>query len=193
MNTKPKYIIEIVIRSIVSLICCLVIGYIFYQSQIFNRHASAFSFPVCGVVGSIFFYTLRINIRNAFAVFLVLFIATSALVTHSTRLIFLLRDILYYGAFASAIFIFFQYFYGKSIKDRWMEPLILSVLVAVIILFAFFLTMSINKAFGALTLSFVFFVAKLYFLIGLGMGVGIVITEEPYRSRILKFFKPDGE
>ena len=189
MSAKPNYLTEIVIRSLISLVCCMVIGYIFYQSRIFNRHANTFSIPVEGLVGSIFFYSMHINIKNAFAALLVLFVIDSAFITHATRLTYLLRDLFCIGALIVAIYIFYQFFYNKSQYERWLEPLILSALVATFTLVATLILVIINNPLNVVTLQWVYYIAKLYFLIGLGIGVGIILTEEPYSDKILMYFR----
>jgi hypothetical protein len=44
----------------------------------------AYSISVYGLISSIFFFPLRVNIKNAFAVLLVLFMMNSAFITHAT-------------------------------------------------------------------------------------------------------------
>jgi hypothetical protein len=189
MSAKPNYITEVVVRSFISLICCMVIGYIFYESRIFNRHASTFSILVYGLIGSIFFYTMRIDIKNAFAALLVLFVIDSAFITHATRLSYLLRDIFCIGALSTAIYTFYQYFYNKSKNERWLEPLILSALVAVFALVATLILVIINRGLNVVTFQWIYYITKLYFLIGLGIGIGIILTEEPYLDKILMYFR----
>jgi hypothetical protein len=188
MNAKSNYITEIAIRTLVSFICCLLIGYIFYQSRIFNRFANASSIPVFGFIGSIFFYSMRVNIKNAFAVLLVLFVMNSAFITHATRLPYLLRDLFNIGALSAAIYIFHQYFYNKSQKERWLEPLILSALVATFTLAVTFILVIMNKVVNVVTFYWIYSIAKLYFLIGLGIGIGIMLSEEPYSDKIRAYF-----
>jgi hypothetical protein len=189
MSAKPNYLTEVVVRSFISLICCMVIGYIFYKSQIFNRHAGAFSILVYGLIGSIFFYTMRIDIRNAFAALLVLFVIDSAFITHATRFSYLLRDLFCIGALSAAIYTFYQYFYSKSQNERWLEPLILSALVAAFTLVATLILIVISRGLNVVTFQWIYYIAKLYFLIGLGIGIGIILTEEPYLDKILMYFR----
>jgi hypothetical protein len=82
----------------------MAIGYIFYRSQIFNRHTAAFSFLVYGFIGSLFFYLPCVKINDTLAALVVLSIMNSAFITHATRLACLLRDVVMIGAFSSAIF-----------------------------------------------------------------------------------------
>jgi hypothetical protein len=184
MNEKSNNLSEVVVRSFVSFVCCMVIGYIFYRSRIFNRHIGTFSIPVYGLIGSIFFYSLRVNTKNAFAALLVLFVMNSAFVTHATKLEYILRDFLSIGGLTAAIYIFHKYFYDKSSKERWLEPLVLSALVAAFMLAAIFISVIVNKVLNVVTLQWIYYIAKLYFLIGLGIGVGILLTEEPYLDKI---------
>jgi hypothetical protein len=132
---------------------------------------------------------MRINIKNTFAALLVLFVIDSAFITHATRLTYLLRDLFCIGALIVAIYIFYQFFYNKSQYERWLEPLILSALVATFTLVATLILVIINNELNVVTLQWVYYIAKLYFLIGLGIGVGIILTEEPYSDKILMYFR----
>jgi O-antigen/teichoic acid export membrane protein len=132
---------------------------------------------------------MRVNIKNAFAVLLVLFVMDSAFIAHATRFTYILRDIFCVGALSAAIYIFYQYFYNKSQKERWLEPLILSALVAMFILAATLILVIINKALSVITFQWIYYIAKLYFLIGLGIGIGIMLTEEPYADKLLMYFR----
>jgi hypothetical protein len=158
-----------------------------YRSLIFNRHSGVFSIPAYGLIGSMFFYTLRKNMRNAFTVLLVLTVMNSALITHATRILYLVRDLMIISALSSAIFLFYRSFYNKNPKERWLEPLILSALVATFSLIATGVLVLLNNALSTITFRWIFSITKLYFLIGLGIGLGILLTEEQYRKTIRKF------
>jgi hypothetical protein len=194
MNTKPNSFAEITIRAFVSLLFCLVIGYVLYTSLIFNRYSGLFSIPVYGIIGSIFFYTLRVNIKNALSALLVLIVMNSALITHATRLAYLMRDLSIISALSAAIYIFYRFFYNKNQNERWLEPLILSALVATFSLIATLILVLANNAMNAVTFRWLYSVTKLYFIIGLGIGLGMILTEEQYRNTIrkylLKLFRP---
>ncbi|MGD0035969.1 MAG: hypothetical protein ABSC53_01600, partial [Bacteroidota bacterium] len=89
----------------------------------------------------------------------------------------------------AAIYIFYHFFYNKSQNERWLEPLILSALVATFTLVSTTILVIINKGLNVVTLQWVYYIAKLYFLIGLGIGIGIILTEEPYSEKILMYFR----
>jgi hypothetical protein len=132
---------------------------------------------------------MRVNSKNAFAALLVLFVMDSAFITHATRLMYLLRDLIIIGALSAAIYFFYQYFYNKNPKERWLEPLILSALVATFSLIATFILVLINNTLNIVTFQWIYYIAKLYFLIGLGIGIGIILTEESYSEKILLYFR----
>ena len=132
---------------------------------------------------------MHINIQNAFAALLVLIVMNSAFITHATSLTYLLRDLIIICALSAAIYFFHQYFYNKSQKGRWLEPLILSALVATFSLVATFILVLINYTLNIVTFQWIYYIAKLYFLIGLGIGIGILLTEEPYSEKILLYFR----
>ena len=47
----------------------------------------------------------------------------------------------------------------------------------------------ISKCLNVVTVQWIYYIAKLYFLIGLGIGIGIILTEEPYLDKILMYFR----
>lgn len=184
LNARPNHFTEIAFRSLVSVFFCLLFGYIFFQLEIFNRHAGAFSIPVFGLIGSVFFYTLLVDTKNAYAALIVMLFMNSALLTHATMLTYLLRDVLIVGAVAAAMVLYHKYFYGKYSDKRWREPLVLAVLVAILVLIVAIISLVMFGVTRVLSVYWIFYILRLYFLIGLGTGCGIIATEDPYASRI---------
>jgi hypothetical protein len=189
MKTISQHVKEIILRTCISFLCCMAFGYLFFQSNIFSRHTGTFMILTDGFIGSVFFYTLRFNRKDALTVLLILFVMETAFISRVTMPLYLLRNFLHTGSIAIAIYIFFRVFYGKNRNEKWIEPLILAALVTVGALTATLLLTVINNVIHAITFPWIFSMAKLYFLIGLGIGCGITISEDPYRTRIWDWFR----
>ena len=74
MRSDAAIVATVLGRSLVSVACCALVGFIVFQGRILHPFFWTSQLIMFGIVGSIFFYTLRINRRNAFAVLLVLFV-----------------------------------------------------------------------------------------------------------------------
>jgi hypothetical protein len=140
-----------------------------------------------GIVGSVFFYTLRINRRNAFAVLLVLFVVQFGLLFRNFQPVMLLRDFIFYATLAAALTIFFSGFYTKTVRYRNLQPLVLATLFAIAFSIATLILGLLDEAFfHPLIYSLsdaVLTNAKYEFLVGLGIGLGILVLDNGYVHR----------
>jgi len=74
----------IVRASIVSVVCSIGIGLIFYQSRIFNPYNHAFTFIVDAAVGALFFFSLRIlRLRDALGFLFIMYLVYLGPLTHA--------------------------------------------------------------------------------------------------------------
>ena len=183
---------DIAFRTFISVLFCTVFGYIFWAGWVFNHRHTAFLYIAIGTIGSLFFYTLRYGFRKALGTLQVSSLIFSFLIMRSWGL-YSLRNFLVIVTSASILYIYFKVFYGLSYWQKILEPLILGMLFAIGNLLAFMLLVFIGN--GKIYFSFLwaFGVMEQYFLIGLGIGIGIIITENPYskyiHARIHAFFE----
>ena len=182
METTQSIIKEIVFRTFVSVLCCTILGYLFWKGLVFYRYHSAFQFIAYGTMGSVFFYTLRFSVKNAFAALLLALVVFSFLVIES-RGLYTLRDSLVAIAMASTIYVYFTTFHNRTKLSKLTEPLILAMLFSISNFIIFLLIDAIVYKIP-ITLAWVYEVTKHFFLIGLGIGIGIILTEEPYSEKI---------
>jgi hypothetical protein len=189
MFTKARCVADVVNRSVVTVLCCLVVGFIFCQWRIFDPRDPAFQFVTFSVLGSMFFFTLRVNARNSLAVLLVFFMIHSGLVTHALQHSTLLRDFLFFAAVAGAVSLFFVVFDRPGELSRPIDPLVLATLFA---LTYFVATVILHAEEGFLSKVIVFnYVTDMIlplmtygFLTGFGIGIGIFITDRQYLERV---------
>jgi hypothetical protein len=137
-----------------------------------------------GIIGSVFFYTLRINRRNAFAVLLVLFVVQFGLLLRHIQLAMLLRDVIYFSTLATALYIFFVSFYTKTVRYRNLQPLVLATLFAIAFAIATLALALLDFVMFHSLRSNLFYAietnAKYEFLVGLGIGLGVLLLDNGY-------------
>ncbi|HEY6952909.1 MAG TPA: hypothetical protein VI758_10910 [Bacteroidota bacterium] len=185
---------KVIVNSVVAIVACLLVGIAFHGWSVFNPQSAAFEFVLFGSLGSLFFFSLKANRRQSFAVLLVLFFIQSSLITKSYFSVYLLRDAVFFLAVSGATYLFFIYFHRPALRDKWLEPLILAVVFAL----SFFIALVALHVFRGIFLSleqlrFVIIpVMENGFLIGLGIGLGIVLVEidllQWLRTRIKALF-----
>ena len=104
---KLLYVVrQIVLHCIIPVVCSAAIGFLFYQRNVFNPGSSRFQFVQSAALASVFYYSLiYARKKNAYAVLLMLFLGV-LLESHSTRLMYVLRDFFYTGAIAAAVLVY---------------------------------------------------------------------------------------
>jgi len=119
------------LQSTVATVCCLLLGLIFYQQQIWNIYYPSFKFVTYGVVGSLFFATLRaFRFRTAFAVLIVLFFLEAQFLFNSFAYGRLLNDVISFAVAPLAVLLFYRFFHAKVEETTFFDPLILGALFA---------------------------------------------------------------
>jgi hypothetical protein len=188
MKSTHRLSQEILTMFFSSYIGCLIIGYIFFQSQIFILNLVTFQFVTGGAMAVVFFNLLRFSsVRNALAGYFVICIFVKGFVVTSFAPDYLLRDVLYFAVIGFAVYLYWRYSYKEKIN--WNNPFQLAGLFSVLniimtIILIIYGNASYKEFAGALTMNL-----SIGFLIGLGMGIGIeagnyfieklpVVTEE---------------
>ncbi len=184
MRSDAAIVATVLGRSLVSIACCFVVGLIVFQLRVFNLYFWTSQLIMFGIIGSVFFYTMRINRRNAFAVLLVMFVLQFGLLFRHTQAIMLLRDIVYFSTLGAALYIFFVSFYIKSVRYRNLHPLVLATLFALAFSIATLVLGLLDEMlFHPLRYSLseaILTNAKYEFLVGLGIGLGILLLDNGY-------------
>jgi hypothetical protein len=127
---------------------------------------------------------MRINRRNAFAVLLVLFVVQFGLLFRHIQPATLLGNFIFFATLGAALYIFFIGFYTKSVKYRNLQPLVLASLFAIAFAVATLLLGLLDSIlFHPLIYSLTAATetnAKYEFLVGLGIGLGILLLDNGY-------------
>jgi hypothetical protein len=169
-------------KSFVSALVCLLAGVVIYGLSVFDVHRPTFQFVSTGILGSLFFFTLRqAGIRHALLVLFLFFVIMTGLLTNGYLHGTLMRDALYVAAVGITLFLFSSRIYRKDHPDQWLSPIILGALMgAVMLLTTLLLILGRHLPLDVqLTSLFrgIWPVVVMNFVIGLGLGTGIVVCE----------------
>jgi len=184
MRTDVAIVTTVLGRSLVSIACCFLVGLIVFQSRVFHPYFWTSQLIMFSIAGSLFFYTLRINRRNAFAVLLVLFVVTFGLFFRHFPPMMILTNFIFYATLAATLYTFFIGFYIKTVRYRNLQPLVLATLFAIAFSITTLIVGLLNEALSyPLRYSLsdaVLTNAKYEFLVGLGIGLGILLLDNGY-------------
>jgi hypothetical protein len=183
-NIRPVRVIQqILLHSLIPIACSALIGFVFYRWKVFNPHYPAFQFVESAALASAFFYALAYTRkRNAFAALLILFLLV-LLDSRSTRMMYVLRDFFYTAGIAGAVLLYIrQLRTNPSLRGQYFGLVFSGILGVCTIVawsaqlflveFAFVRHQSID------ILTFISMAAFYGFLVGLGVGLGVVINRK---------------
>jgi hypothetical protein len=182
MPNSKSSVQKIVVHTILPVACSLLIGAVFFQDHVLDRHYPAFQFLWNAVVASVFYQLLlHLRSRDAFAGILLLFFLT-LLTTGSHQAAFILRDALYIAAIGTSIFVYYRFSQKNFIHNAAYPPFMLAGIYAVLNSAASVIHVGIIRSLardeteGAL-LKIVSTSAFFGALIGFAIGAGISINE----------------
>lgn len=188
MQTDQKRFFDLFVHVVTGTLCCVIVGLVFYQAQVFSPYHPAFQFVEIGLVGTLLFFCLRdLSWRTALALLLLAFVVNNGLVTNHFRKGTYAWDI---GAFLSillAVSLFYYRFFKNRNQKNLLNPLVLGLFLAATNLVCMGATGVIIGYASTMTildyLRMLFTVVQYGFLVGLGIGVGI-LTIEYLESRL---------
>jgi hypothetical protein len=188
MQSRLNIAATIVGEAVVPIVLTVILGVIFYGLTLFQPHYPGFQIIVGAVISSLFFLTLRINRRDAFAVLLVLFVIQMGLILRPPSLFRFGTSSLFIVAYASSVYIFYQAFYLKTVGLRYLHPLVLAAIYAIFSLLVSTILILAGKIYQSVEP-----IRLLYgietnalnsFVIGLGTGLGIFVLDNGIIKRI---------
>jgi hypothetical protein len=174
--------------SIVPVLCSMLVGYLLFQDNIFNRTYGVFQFTWSAVVAAIFYYMLvMLRQRDAVLGLIVLF-GLTLLTTGSTTFSNITRDILYFGSTVASSYVYFLYFRSDT-PENYARPAFLfggiygilySIAIAAqVIIVRNFVPGDPEAAISHVVTNGAFFGV----LIGFAVGAGISINEKFFGAK----------
>ena len=169
-NSQPLN--SMVVRMVSGIICCLMLGFIFFGFRVFTIGHAPFQFTAYGLVGSISFSLFAFRrYRDALFVLLLLFALNIALVGTA----YLFTHLLSFGSVVAVTYIFSRYYFFELGNLKLARPLILAGLLSILyLLITAFLGMFYETDIVRVA---VFGNMPYGFLVGLGLGLGFELAE----------------
>lgn len=182
-----RKLFSILVTTIISYLSCLLLGYIFFGSQIFSLRSNALVVATYGLIGAIFFSVYNYgNKREIIFSAVLLFIANLVLLGKSLNFIWLVRDFVFISGFYTSL-ILYSYF----LKKYFYSPLFIRALVLALVygIFNIISTLILSVLFSAKNIDLtgaIYLNSRYAIIIGLGIGMGYDIYKK-YKSKFLKF------
>jgi hypothetical protein len=169
---------RIVIYSLISCVCSVLVGLIFYQGDVFLRTHYAFQFITAGIIGSVFFNLLRFGrMRDAMAGLFTMLII-QLLITRSSTIVFLVRDIVYVAAIGVAIYLFYANYFKQGRGGGLLTPVLIGMLLGGTNLVAIMILLVVSGHPMMTNVGSMLLTVILGILIGFGIGTGILISDK---------------
>ncbi|MDP1677840.1 MAG: hypothetical protein Q8L88_13365 [Bacteroidota bacterium] len=132
---------NVLLQTLISVLCCIVIGFIRYDIEIFNPYSHRFTIIMFGLYFSLFFFMLKeTDITNAIYVLCILFIINEALFRIPAIKENPLLEILCFALYAGAVIIYYRYVYRSRFRTNILSTGLLGMLfMASVMIFRVFL------------------------------------------------------
>lgn len=169
MKSNLNPVKEAIIRILMAFAGSVLIGYIVFQSAIFEPKVFPFQFISGGFIAA-FFYTLLILIspKNSLFAFVIFCILVEIFYFQYT---YILRDVLYFASLGLSVYIYWRITLPNT-DILWYRPLLLAGLFAVIMSIITFSHLVYSNALIQYQQA-LFTNLSMSFLVGLGSGIGI--------------------
>ncbi len=180
-------IVNISFNSIIGFSICIILGLIFFGTNIFNFYSHALQITSFGLVGAIFFSFYKYGTKKeAGFVGGLLFIINLILLGKKPLLIYYLRDLVFFICIYSSLILYLFFLKKYSYSLLFIRALALSLFLGVFNIFATILLVLLTTSPNIDPLSAIFINARYASLIGLGLGIGFDLFEK-FREKILRF------
>jgi hypothetical protein len=122
----------ILLQTLVAVICCIIIGFIRYDIEIFNPYSHRFTVVMFGLYFALFFFIIKeTNITNALYVLCLIFILNEALFRKSGIKENPLLEILSFALYAVAVVMYYRYVYHSRFRTNVISTGLLGILFMV--------------------------------------------------------------
>ncbi len=173
---------SVLVKTVITTLVCLLAGIIVYGFGVFEIHRPTFQFISTGILGSLFFFTMReAGIRHAVLVLFFFFIVMTGFLTEGYRHGLLLRDAVYVAAVGIALFLYSTRIHRRDQRRQWLFPIILGALLGAVMLlatlFLALITPQVREMHAPGLLPRIWPVAAMNFVVGIGLGTGIAVCD----------------
>jgi hypothetical protein len=172
MESKRQILTKFIITVALGTVFCLIVGLCFFGLKVFVFNIPASQFLIVGLTGSIFYSLLKFrSVRDAILIMILLYLA-NILAFGSDR--FLLTRLLFFVGISGALFVFFRYFDDRIKELKFGKFLTVASLFTIMYVVCTIVLQAIYNSADFKTE--LLYNLDLGFLIGLGLGLGIEIS-----------------
>jgi hypothetical protein len=167
-----QFFITVMIFTILGSITCLLMGIIFFGFEIFEIRSTLFQFVVYGIIGSISFILFHLK-RYRDAIFILVLLYLFEIIGLGFK--YPLTHTLGYLSVIISMYIYSKYFFTQTQTIKYSRPLILASIFAILFVIVVLVLTFYYQAGQGKFLPFKNM--PVGFLIGLGLGLGIELSE----------------
>jgi hypothetical protein len=167
-----KLLLTVLVIVISGSVSCILLGILFFGFEVFNSKSPFFQFVAYGIIGSVSFILFNLK-RYRDATFVLVLLYLFNILLFSTK--YLLTGLLYFLAVIAGSYIYSAYFFNQVKNIKTSRPLILAGIYAILFLIVTLLLVFIYEP----TAGKLFAIKNMPigFLIGLGLGLGIELSD----------------
>ena len=172
MEGKQQILAKFIITVAMGTICCLIVGLCFFGLKVFVFKDPASQFLIVGLTGSIFYSLLKFrSVIDAILIMILLYLA-NLLIFGTAR--FLLTRLIFFIGVSGALFVFHRYFEDKIKELKFGKFLTVASLFTIMY---FVCTIVLQIIYNSANFKTeLLYNLDLGFLIGLGLGIGIELS-----------------
>lgn len=167
-----KLFITVMIFSITGTITCLLLGVTFFGVEVFDTRSPFFQFVIYSIIGSLSFILFHLE-RYREAIFILVLLFLFGIIWLGSK--YPLTHTLAYLSVIIGMYIYSRYFFTQIQTIKYSRPLILASIFAILFVMVTFILTLVYHANQGKLLPFKNMPAG--FLIGLGLGMGIELSE----------------
>jgi hypothetical protein len=167
-----KILLTVLVIVISGSVSCILLGILFFGFDVFNSKSPFFQFVAYGIIGSVSFILFNWK-KYRDAIFVLVLLYLFNILLFGTK--YLLTGLLYFLAVIAGSYIYSAYFFNQAKNIKTSRPLILAGIYAILFLIVTLLLVFIYEP----TAGKLFAIKNMPigFLIGLGLGIGIELSD----------------
>ena len=155
---------------------CLILGFLFFQADIFIESSNKFILLILSLAGALVFSCMLYrSIIDSIIVLVAVFILN--IVFFKTYLVsFIIRDIVLFCCLWLSIYLYKNWFFSTSGKYKFLRSFGLGIIAAILLFTGGFFLIFINVPLERVSIELIFQISMYYLraglMIGLGLGIG---------------------
>jgi hypothetical protein len=172
---KSDKIYQIILMTFFGMFGSILIGIIFFNTSIFIPTRTNFQFVMVGLYGSLFFSLLEYkNIREQlFAIVIILILQLIIFTGRYLTISYIIRDVIYLGSVFLSIKLYHHFIKRNSQIKFYLRSFALVLFYGLINTFIMIILFIINAKPEFPPIGFIYAIARVSVLVGLGIGLGI--------------------